>query len=184
MSQALYRKYRPKTFAEVVSQDHVVSTLQNEIAAKNFAHAYMFSGPRGTGKTSIARLLAKAINADSIKKHSQANIKYYELGINFYELSQKAKQIYLKADDEQKRQLISLVLDKLILNEGKLTYGYKKAFQIICDMAQVVGSSKMEKEGKTSKDIFEPKEKVDTTSKTPHFAFAHPVLLPRLDSNQ
>ncbi len=121
---------------------------------------------------------------DSIKKHSQANIKYYELGINFYELSQKAKQIYLKADDEQKRQLISLVLDKLILNEGKLTYGYKKAFQIICDMAQVVESSKMEKEGKTSKDIFEPKEKVDTTSKTPHFAFAHPVLLPRLDSNQ
>lgn len=70
MSQALYRKYRPKTFAEVVSQDHVVSTLKNEIASKNFAHAYMFSGPRGTGKTSIARLLAKAINADSIKKHS------------------------------------------------------------------------------------------------------------------
>lgn len=70
MSQALYRKYRPKTFAEVVSQDHVVSTLKNEIASKNFAHAYMFSGPRGTGKTSIARLLAKAINANSIKKHS------------------------------------------------------------------------------------------------------------------
>lgn len=70
MSQALYRKYRPKTFGEVVSQDHVVSTLKNEIASKNFAHAYMFSGPRGTGKTSIARLLAKAINADSIKKHS------------------------------------------------------------------------------------------------------------------
>lgn len=120
---------------------------------------------------------------DSIKKHSQANIKYYELGINFYELSQKAKQIYLKADQDQKRQLISLVFDKLTLNEGKLSYDYKKAFQIICDMAKAVESSKMEKVDKTSDKIFEPKEKIDTTSKTPHFIFAHPVLLPGVDSN-
>ena len=120
---------------------------------------------------------------DSIKKHSQANIKFYELSINFYELSQKAKQIYLKANQDQKRQLINLVFDKLTLNEGKLSYSYKKAFQIICDMAKIVESSKMEKADKTSNKIFEPIEKADTIVRNPHFAFAHPVLLPRRDSN-
>ncbi len=69
MAQALYRKYRPQKFEDVVSQTHVVTTLQNEIQSKQFAHAYVFSGPRGIGKTTIARLFAKAINAESIKKH-------------------------------------------------------------------------------------------------------------------
>lgn len=62
MSQSLYRKYRPNNWAEVVGQAHVVSTLRNAVAADRVGHAYLFSGPRGTGKTSIARLLAKAVN--------------------------------------------------------------------------------------------------------------------------
>jgi DNA polymerase III subunit gamma/tau len=62
MSQALYRKYRPKSWDQVVGQDHVVQTLKNAIAADRVGHAYLFAGPRGTGKTSVARIFAKAVN--------------------------------------------------------------------------------------------------------------------------
>ena len=62
MSQALYRKWRPQTWTEVVGQPHVVQTLRNALAAGRIAHAYLFAGPRGTGKTTMARLLAKAVN--------------------------------------------------------------------------------------------------------------------------
>ena len=64
----LYRKYRPQTFAEVIGQEHVVQTLTNAISSGMISHAYLFSGPRGSGKTTLARLLAKAVNCQNRKK--------------------------------------------------------------------------------------------------------------------
>ncbi|MBS3991214.1 MAG: DNA polymerase III subunit gamma/tau [Erysipelothrix sp.] len=60
--KALYRMYRPQTFEEVVGQQHIVVTLQNAIKTNKLSHAYLFSGPRGTGKTTVAKILGKAIN--------------------------------------------------------------------------------------------------------------------------
>ncbi len=62
MYQALYRKWRPKTFSQVVGQDHITGTLQRQVAEGRTAHAYLFTGTRGTGKTTCARILAKAVN--------------------------------------------------------------------------------------------------------------------------
>jgi DNA polymerase-3 subunit gamma/tau len=67
MHQALYRKYRPKTFDDVVGQQHITTILKNEIATGRIAHAYLFTGSRGTGKTSCARIVAKALNCENPK---------------------------------------------------------------------------------------------------------------------
>lgn len=70
---ALYRKYRPQSFAEIIGQDHIVQTLTNSILRKNISHAYLFSGPRGSGKTSIARLFAKAVNCNDLSSFEPCN---------------------------------------------------------------------------------------------------------------
>ena len=64
MYQALYRKWRPKTFDDVVGQEHITATLKNEVAAGKFSHAYLFTGSRGTGKTTCSKIVAKAVNCE------------------------------------------------------------------------------------------------------------------------
>ncbi len=64
MEIALYRKYRPQNFKEVLGQEHIVSVLENEVKTGKIAHAYLFSGSRGTGKTSIARIFAKSLGVN------------------------------------------------------------------------------------------------------------------------
>ena len=65
MPLVLYRKYRPKTFSNFVGQEHTIRTVTNALAGNIVSHAYLFAGPRGTGKTSLARLLAKAVNCEN-----------------------------------------------------------------------------------------------------------------------
>ncbi|MBC8249377.1 MAG: DNA polymerase III subunit gamma/tau [Anaerolineales bacterium] len=72
-AQALYRKWRPQTFDEMVGQGHVTHTLQNALPAGRISHAYLFTGPRGTGKTSMGRLLAKAVNCLSTDDNKPCN---------------------------------------------------------------------------------------------------------------
>lgn len=67
MYQALYRKYRPDTFSAVVGQEHITETLKNELRAGKISHAYLFTGTRGTGKTSCAKILARAVNCENLK---------------------------------------------------------------------------------------------------------------------
>jgi DNA polymerase III subunit gamma/tau len=69
MKRSLYREYRPQTFDELVGQDHVARTLRNAVETGAVAHAYVFAGPRGTGKTSTARILAKSLNCVGTAEH-------------------------------------------------------------------------------------------------------------------
>ncbi len=65
MYQALYRKWRPKTFSDVVGQEHITATLRRQVAEGRLSHAYLFTGTRGTGKTTCAKILAKAVNCEN-----------------------------------------------------------------------------------------------------------------------
>ena len=62
---ALYRKFRPQEFSEVKGQDHIVTTLKNQLKNDRIGHAYLFTGTRGTGKTTVAKLFAKAVNCEN-----------------------------------------------------------------------------------------------------------------------
>ena len=64
MYQALYRKWRPRTFDEVVGQPHITETLKRQVATGHLSHAYLFTGTRGTGKTTCAKILARAVNCE------------------------------------------------------------------------------------------------------------------------
>ena len=71
--QALYRKYRPKRFQDVIGQEHITTILKNQLVEGHVAHAYLFTGTRGTGKTTCAKILAKAVNCEHPENGNPCN---------------------------------------------------------------------------------------------------------------
>ncbi|MBU3925794.1 DNA polymerase III subunit gamma/tau [Patescibacteria group bacterium] len=96
---ALYRKYRPQGFGDVLGQDHIVTILKNSVKLNRISHAYLFSGPRGTGKTSVARILAKEIGCidvdlveiDAASSRGIDEIRALREAVNFLPLESKVK---------------------------------------------------------------------------------------------
>src|SRR5660398_213887 len=79
MSVSLYRKYRPAKFEDVAGQDHITRTLVNAIKQGRISHAYLFAGPRGTGKTSTAKILAMALTASLARARPHTSLTAYAL---------------------------------------------------------------------------------------------------------
>src|SRR5665213_1131785 len=105
MAEALYRKYRSKSFADVVGQEHITQTLERSIKNDKISHAYLFSGPRGVGKTSVARILAYKIN----------DFKYLDDGTNYLDI------IELDAASNRKIEDMKQLIDRVWLapTDGK-----------------------------------------------------------------
>jgi DNA polymerase-3 subunit gamma/tau len=105
MAEALYRKYRSKSFADVVGQEHITQTLERSIKKNKISHAYLFSGPRGVGKTSVARILAYAVN----------DFKYSDDDTNYLDI------IELDAASNRKIEDMKQLIDRVWLapSDGK-----------------------------------------------------------------
>jgi len=73
MYQALYRKWRPRTFDDVAGQGHITETLKRQAADGRLSHAYLFTGTRGTGKTTCAKILARAVNCENLQHGNPCN---------------------------------------------------------------------------------------------------------------
>lgn len=119
----------------------------------------------------------------SINNHTNASLKYFDLGINIYELSQKASAIYSKATIEQKRILMHLVFEKMILDDGVLNIKYTKAFQILHDAVIATNCTKIENVEEKTNKIFVPLKKPAVTIQTGNSGILRPTWLPRVDSN-
>lgn len=119
MSEALYRKFRPKTFDEIIGQDHITTILKNQIQLSRLSHAYLFTGTRGTGKTSLAKVFARAINCLNSKDAEPCN----ECENCLEAMSGKAVDIIeLDAASNNSVDNIRELRDKAIYMPAKLKY--------------------------------------------------------------
>lgn len=115
---------------------------------------------------------------ESIKKYSDVNFKYYDFGVNFYDLSQKSKEVFLRAEPEEKRRLIKLVFSSLVLDEGKLIAEYSKPFQLLANAVWATNSSRVEKFIETPGFTLEPIETPGLSTRYDNPGAVRPIWLP------
>ena len=119
MYQALYRKWRPKVFEDVLGQAHITGTLKNQIVNKKLSHAYLFSGTRGTGKTSTAKILARAVNCENSVDGNPCNACYACLSA----LDGRAVDIIeMDAASNNKVEDARMIRDEVIYTPNELRY--------------------------------------------------------------
>ncbi len=102
---------------------------------------------------------------ESIKKYSNVNFKYYDFGLNFYDLSQKSKEIYLRATDEEKKRLIKMVFGELVLDEGKLIAEYSKPFKLLSGAVWSTNGSRVTNFAKIPTRTLEPMKMPEISEK-------------------
>lgn len=115
---------------------------------------------------------------ESIKKYSNVNFKYYDFGLNFYDLSQKSKEIYMRASDEEKKRLIKMVFGELVLDEGKLIAEYSKPFKILSGAIWSTNSSRVPDFAKLPTRTLEPTKMPGISAKNDIPGIYCPINLP------
>ncbi len=173
-------QYHRKVLATLILQKDQKAKQLSELVDMRTSHE-VDKDEYNTKRTKYKAEEEKLQNA--INKQRKYEEKYIKLGIQFFEISQRAKDKYEKLFPDKKRMLMNLIYSSITLNQGKVTFTYSRAFQILAKAVVATNSSKLEDLVKLPKSIFELPEKISPMLQSPHYLSAYTDLRRRRESN-